>query len=223
MQLTEEGLALIREFEGFRSSAYRCPAGVLTIGYGHTGRAGPPAVKEGMTMTEPEARIILVREANAFAEKAADLIRHPLSDAQFSALVSFAFNVGIAAFASSSVLKAVNGGDLAAVPRRLQLWVKAGGRVLPGLVRRRAAEAALFAGAREQESRTAPQPPKGTPPHKSSTVIAALIALFSALLPGVFGAEGQESGWALPLAAAGTAAALWVIRERLRHAREEGL
>ena len=150
MQMTEEGLALIRRFEGFRGEAYRCPAGVWTIGYGHTSQAGPPKVRAGMVISEAEARAILATDAAMFAEGVQKALTREVSAAQFSALVSFAFNVGIGAFRRSSVLKAVNAGDFTAVPERLKLWVKADGRRLEGLVRRRAAEAELFATRRVQ-------------------------------------------------------------------------
>lgn len=144
MKMTEDGLALIRRFEGFRDTAYRCPAGVWTIGYGHTAQAGPPKVIAGMKISEAEARRILAADAARFADEVRAALTRELSDAQFSALVSFAFNVGAGALRSSSVLAAVNAGRFADVPGRLRLWVKAGGRVLPGLVRRREAEASLF-------------------------------------------------------------------------------
>ena len=99
-----------------------------------------------MEIGRDEAGIILARDVENVARAAAGLLSVQLSGVEFSALVSFAFNVGIGNFRGSSVLKAVNGGDRAAVPRRLQLWTKAGGQVLPGLVRRRIAEARLFAG-----------------------------------------------------------------------------
>jgi lysozyme len=144
MQMTQEGLALIRRFEGFRANAYRCPAGVWTIGYGHTSQAGPPAVRAGMVMSEDEADRILAADVQRFADEVAPLLAREVSAAQFSALVSFAYNVGVPAFRSSSVLRAVNAGRFHVVPARLKLWVKGGGRVLPGLERRRAAEAELF-------------------------------------------------------------------------------
>ncbi|MEI7598958.1 MAG: lysozyme [Aestuariivirga sp.] len=144
MQVMEEGLALIRRFEGFRANAYRCPAGVWTIGYGHTSQAGPPAVRPGMVVTEKEARRILGEDVAHFADAVGALLAREVSAAQFSALVSFAYNVGVGAFRSSSVLSAVNAGRFQDVPARLKLWVKGGGRVLPGLERRRAAEAELF-------------------------------------------------------------------------------
>jgi len=144
MQMTEEGVALIRRFEGFRANAYRCPAGVWTIGFGHTSQAGPPAVRPGMVLGEDEANRILAADVQRFADEVGPLLAREVSAAQFSALVSFAYNVGVAAFRSSSVLKAVNDGRFAEVPARLKLWVKGGGRVLPGLERRRAAEAEMF-------------------------------------------------------------------------------
>ncbi len=144
MQMTEEGVALIRRFEGFRANAYRCPAGVWTIGFGHTSQAGPPAVRPGMVLGEDEANRILAADVQRFADEVGPLLAREVSAAQFSALVSFAYNVGIPAFRSSSVLKAVNDGRFAEVPGRLKLWVKGGGRVLPGLERRRAAEAEMF-------------------------------------------------------------------------------
>ena len=145
MQMTEEGLALIRRFEGFRAEAYRCPAGVWTIGYGHTSQAGPPKVRAGMVVSEAEARSILAADAAMFAEGVRAALTREVSKEQFSALVSFAFNVGIGAFRRSSVLKMVNEGRFEAVPERLRLWVKADGRRLEGLVRRREAEGELFA------------------------------------------------------------------------------
>ena len=145
MHMTEEGLALIRRFEGFRAEAYRCPAGVWTIGYGHTSAAGPPEVKPGMRMSEAEARRVLAADVERFSGAVRAALTRDVAPHRFSALVSFAFNVGVAGFRRSSVLKAVNAGDVAAVPEKLMLWVKAGGRELPGLVRRREAEAALFA------------------------------------------------------------------------------
>lgn len=155
MQMTEDGVALIRRFEGFRANAYRCPAGVWTIGYGHTSEAGPPAVRPGMQLGQDEAERILREDVQRFADQVGPLLAREVSAAQFSALVSFAYNVGIPAFRGSSVLKAVNAGRFHEVPVRLKLWVKAHGKVLPGLERRRAAEAELFM------SETPPQAGRG--------------------------------------------------------------
>lgn len=153
MHMTEEGLALIRRFEGFRAQAYRCPAGIWTIGYGHTSNAGPPRVSPGMEMSEAEARRVLAADVERFAAEVRAALTREVSPQQFSALVSFAFNVGTAAFRTSSVLRAVNAGDFGAVPGRLGLWVKAMGKTLPGLVRRRAAEAQMFSAAAAPRTR----------------------------------------------------------------------
>jgi lysozyme len=177
MHMTEEGLALIRRFEGFRAEAYRCPAGVWTIGYGHTSQAGPPKVRAGMVVSEAEARAILATDAAVFADGVRAALTREVSPEQFSALVSFAFNVGVGAFRRSSVLKAVNEGRIEAVPERLKLWVKADGRRLEGLVRRREAEAELFA--------TAPSMPQ-------PKAAGGLVGLLMALLRFVFARQERS-------------------------------
>lgn len=144
MRINEAGLALIKSFEGWRASAYQDATGVWTIGYGHTSMAGPPAVVPGRTITRAEGAAILRRDLERFAEQIAPLITVELNANQRSALLSFAYNVGPANFARSSVLRFVNEGRFSEVPARLALWTKAGGKVLRGLARRRAAEGALF-------------------------------------------------------------------------------
>lgn len=228
MKMTPEGLALIRQYEGFRGTAYRCPAGVWTIGYGHTSQAGPPSVMPGMTMSEGRAREVLAEDVRMFASGVRASLKRPVSDAQFSALVSFAFNVGLGAFRSSSVLRAVNAGDMAAVPRRLQLWVKGGGKVLPGLVRRRAAEAAMFAGGSDGKvppgPAPRPDPVAGKPLSRSTTVLAAIMAALSTVLSGPASAMGGAGGsGALVSMSAGIAAAVWIIFERWKKSREDGI
>lgn len=229
MQMTEEGLALIRHFEGFRGAAYRCPGGVWTIGYGHTAMAGPPGVAQGMLMTEPSAEALLKADAGRFAEQVKASLTRDLSDQQFAALVSFAYNVGITAFRGSSVLKAVNAGDFDSVPRRLQMWVKGGGRVLPGLVKRRAAEADLFMTASAGSIGTGiaetgqPEVTAGPSAARSTTLIAAAIAAIAALLSGGLGAFAAGGVIIVALAAICLTALAWIVRERLRKIWEEGV
>lgn len=216
MQMTDEGLALIRRFEGFRARAYRCPAGVWTIGYGHTAQAGPPVVTRGMEVDEAEARRILAADVDRFARDVRPLLTRDVSPAQFSALVSFAFNVGIGAFRSSSVLKAVNAGRFHAVPARLKLWVKAGGRVLPGLERRRAAEAELFL------SDTPPAAGRGMTGAPKSVAPARNLGRAGAVLGGgaaAAGAAGALPDWAvllLVIAAVAGVGVLLALRWRAR-------
>ena len=226
MKVPDEGLSLIKRFEGFRGLAYRCPSGVWTIGYGHTSQAGPPAVAPGMLMSEPTAEKILRSDVEAFAQGVTAELRRDIDDAQFSALVSFAYNVGLGACRSSSVLKAVNAGDFEAVPRRLGLWVKGGGKVLPGLVKRRAAEAALFMGG-EGGSGLAdtgvPEPLDGKPASRSTTVISGILAGLAAILSGGLGFGSGQGAVMLALGLVGLAAAAWIIRERLLKSKEEGV
>ena len=228
MKLTAEGLALIKEFEGFRARAYKCPAGIWTIGYGHTSNAGPLAVHEGLVVSHGEAEAILVRDAAAFAAGVAKELKVELGGHQFSALVSFAYNVGLGNFRSSSVLRAVNAGDAAAVPRRLQLWIKAGGKVLPGLVRRRAAEAEMFIGEGEASAaasgasisvQSGKQIGQSTTAGAAATAAAAGTAVTVAAAKG--GAVGWITAWLLILVI--VAAGAWIIRERIRKSQEDGI
>jgi lysozyme len=222
MQMNEAGFALIRGYEGLRTGAYRDATGIWTIGYGHTSAAGPPIVSAGMEITADAAEKILVQDVRIFAIGVAAAVTVTLNDDQFSALVCFAYNVGLGNFRRSSVLKAVNARDFEAVPRRLQLWVKAGGRTLPGLVKRRAAEAALFL---KNELREAPQPidmPKGKPATQSTTIWAAgLLAILAAT-----NHAAQVVGYAVmgaALTAGIIAAAIWIIRERIKKSSNEGI
>lgn len=143
--VNEAGRALVREYEGFRAEAYLCPAGVWTIGYGHT--AG---VKRGDRVTQEQAEALLTRDLSLAAAVVERLITAPLSDNQLAALASFVFNLGHGALAASTLRKRLNAGDYASVPEELAKWVMAKDpatglrRRLPGLVKRRAAEAALW-------------------------------------------------------------------------------
>jgi lysozyme len=181
MKTSEAGLKLIRQFEGLRLRAYRCPAGIWTIGYGHTTAAGPPEVREGMRISREEAEAILKRDLAQFENVVSSMVKVPLTENQFDTLVSFAFNCGVTALRRSTLLKRVNSGTFEAVPAELMKWTKADGKELPGLVRRRRAEAALWRGLPKavdfQEARTAPelpQPPK--PITRSKEANAAIIA-----------------------------------------------
>ena len=175
MMMTEEGLALIRRLEGFRSEAYRDAVGVWTIGYGHTSMAGPPAVTAGLRITAEEGAAILARDVEAVAQGVRRAVTAELTGNQFSALVSFAYNVGLGAFRASSVLKTVNAGAFADVPARLALWVKAGGKTLPGLVRRRALEGELFASTAKGTAAPPPAPPAPAARRSFVTLIALLL------------------------------------------------
>lgn len=139
MNISTIGLGLICEFEGMRLDAYRCPAGIWTIGAGHT-----KGVKEGDKITEAQARDLL-REDVRWVEAAIDkLVKVPLTQNQYDAICSFVFNVGEFQFGSSTLLKKLNAGDYEGARNEFQRWNKAAGKELPGLTRRRKAEAELF-------------------------------------------------------------------------------
>jgi len=165
MKTSAAGINLIKEFEGVRLKAYRCPADVWTIGVGHTSAAGPPVVKAGMEITNAQAMKILANDLVKFEDGVDSAVKVPLKQNQFDALVSFAFNVGLGALAKSTLLKKLNAGQYDAVPAELMKWTKAGGKELPGLVRRRRAEAALWRGVDDskvikQDARVEPDAPK---------------------------------------------------------------
>lgn len=131
----------IARWEGCRLTAYRDVANVLTIGYGHTG----PDVKPGMVISEARA-LELLESDMAWASEAVDtLVTVPLNEAQHAALTSWVFNVGAGAARTSTLIRKLNAGDYDAVPGELARWNQAGGRVVRGLVNRRADEGRLFA------------------------------------------------------------------------------
>jgi len=162
MHMSQGGLdALLKKFEGCKLKAYYCPAGVCTIGYGHTSAAGAPQVADGMIITQADAEDILKRDIVKYEIAVMDLVKVKLTQNQFDVLVDFAYNAGVGNLKSSTMLKKVNAGDLDAVPAELMKWTKGGGKVLPGLVRRRQAEAAWWSAdqhVEEQEQRTDPDP-----------------------------------------------------------------
>lgn len=141
MRTSDEGRALITHFEGERLRAYRCPAGVLTIGIGHTG----PDVTPGLTISRGEAQALLGADLIRL-EKGVHRLAPRVSQNQFDALVSFAFNLGLGQLSRSRLLRKHNAGDVEGAAAEFARWVRAGGVVLPGLVRRRAAETALYRG-----------------------------------------------------------------------------
>ncbi|WP_455466903.1 lysozyme [Bartonella sp. B39] len=144
-KISEDCLRCLKKWEGLRLNAYQDASGVWTIGYGHTEKAGKPKVVEGMVITEKKAETMLLTDLRQYERAVEKAVYVDLSDEQFGALVSFCYNVGMAAFQSSTLLKKLNSGDYEAVPAELQKWIKAGGKRLHGLVHRRAAEAGLWA------------------------------------------------------------------------------
>jgi len=141
MQISETGLALIRQFEGLRLRAYLCSAGIPTIGYGST--AG---VKLGQSITAERAEQLLREDVRQFEAAVSRLVKVPLTQGQFDAMTSFAFNLGVKSLEQSTLLRLLNAGDYYGAAAQFDRWVYASGKKLSGLVKRRAAERALFEG-----------------------------------------------------------------------------
>ena len=139
MNIGQKGIDLIKHFEGCELNAYKCPAGVWTIGYGHI-----KGVSEGMSITQEQAEQMLLDELKEYENYINELVTVNLSQNQFDALVSWVYNLGPANLQSSTLLKVLNSGDYSGVPAQIERWNKAGGKVLEGLIRRREAESALF-------------------------------------------------------------------------------
>ena len=141
MRISEQGLDFIKSFEGLRLKSYQDSIGVWTIGWGHT-----RGVRKGQVITEAQAERFLRDDLEPIERQlTADLGEDGVLQCQFDALCSFCFNLGIGAYMKSTLRKYVKAGRDADADREFGKWVHAGGRVLPGLVRRRKAEAALYA------------------------------------------------------------------------------
>ena len=145
MRTNDRGLRLIKKYEGLSLHAYRCPAQIWTIGYGSCyGLNGKRLTKDHRMITPTEADYLLRREVRHAERQVARLLKVPVTENQFSALASFTFNVGGGAFQSSTLRRKLNRGEIESAAKEFHRWKYAGGRVLPGLVKRRRAECALF-------------------------------------------------------------------------------
>jgi lysozyme len=144
MKTGTRGLSLIRQFEGLRLDAYQDSVGIWTIGYGHTHQAGPPKPVPGLRITRPEADALLGRDLTSYESAVEGALGREASQDQFDAMVSLCFNIGPGNFTRSSLVRAFNDGDERAAAEAFLAWTRAGGKVLPGLTRRREAEKRLF-------------------------------------------------------------------------------
>lgn len=154
MRVSTNFIRLLEEFEGRKNQVYNCPAGCPTIGIGHkltdqeinSGQiiiAGQ-AIDYRQGLSDEQIDALVCQDAQKFEETVNSLIRVPLNQNQFDALVSFTFNIGAGALASSTLLKVLNGSNYTAVPEQMKRWKFSNGQVLPGLVTRRQKEADLF-------------------------------------------------------------------------------
>ena len=138
--ISPAGLNLIKDFEGLRLGTYKCASGIDTIGYGSTGSH----VKPGMQITQSEADALLAKDLVRFEQAVDSAVKVPINQSQFDALVSFAFNCGVGALQESTLLRLLNQRDYIGAAAQFDRWVKGPDGPLPGLVRRRDAEEALF-------------------------------------------------------------------------------
>ena len=168
MKMSAAGLDTVKEFEGLRLKADKCPAAVWTIGYGHTSAAGSPIVTSDLEITLEAAEEILKKDMGQYEDGVSKYVKVDLNQGQFDALVDFAYNAGVGALAKSTLLKKVNAGKFDEVPAEFMKWTKGGGKELPGLVRRRRAEVKLWRGLEEDvpvsktQSRFQPDQPKAS-------------------------------------------------------------
>lgn len=142
MQISENGLSLIKKFEGFSAKPYLCPAGKLTIGFGHVIKKGEEFPDSGINVINAEK---LLKTDVGIAEKAiAKWVNIPISQHQFDALVSFVYNIGTRAFRGSTMLRLLRENKPEQAAGEFSKWIYAGGKVQNGLLKRRAEERAMF-------------------------------------------------------------------------------
>ena len=216
--INAETLEHVKRWEGFRPHAYRDPGSInglpITIGSGQTRRNGQ-LIKLGDTITEPEALEWLKQELARVAGVVERLVKVPLNDNQFGALVSFTYNVGDAAFERSTLLKKLNAGNYDAVPGELAKWIFNDRKVMQGLVNRRAAEAGLWAKGAFVASAPVDAKPQGEPVLTKETISwgSGILATLAALFAG----NGPVQ-WALAIVivAAFGLGAFFFIKSRVR-------
>lgn len=198
MDLSPRGLKLLYEFEGRhkklpdgRYKAYRCPAGVATLYCGLT-----KGVKDGMIVTEAEGERLLVKELSGYEDAVERLVKVELNQNEFDALVLLVFNIGIGAFQKSTLLKLLNQGKRDAAAAQFMRWVNGGGKRLPGLVKRRAAEAALFCEPEAEDATTEMLPQAVAPAVPSVPTIAKESKTFQMSALGIVATTfGQAWEW----------------------------
>lgn len=139
MKISEDGLELIKKFEGCETTAYQDSVGVWTIGFGHT-----KGVEEGQTCSIEDAESMLADEMDEYEGYINNMVKVDLQQHEFDALVAWVYNLGPTNLGESTMLKVLNGGQFDRVPDEMNRWTRAGGEILEGLVRRRQAESLMF-------------------------------------------------------------------------------
>ncbi|WP_425917888.1 lysozyme [Acinetobacter sp. TSRC1-2] len=144
MSTSQNGINLLSSFEGCELAAYLCPAKVWTIGFGTTVYPNDLKVKKGDSCTLEQAKKFKAHDLKRFEKTVNDLVKVPLTQNQFDALVSLTYNIGTGAFEKSTLLKKLNAGDCQGAANQFTVWNKGSDKVLQGLVNRRAKERELF-------------------------------------------------------------------------------
>ncbi|QNQ23523.1 lysozyme [Enterobacter roggenkampii] len=144
MQTSDKGIALIKQFEGCKLTAYQDSVGVWTIGYGWTQPVDGKPIRAGMTIKQETAERLLKTGLVRYESDVSRLVKVGMTQGQFDALVSFTYNLGARSLSTSTLLRKLNTGDYAGAADEFLRWNKAGGKALNGLTRRREAERALF-------------------------------------------------------------------------------
>ena len=224
MHVNKETFDLIKKWEGCKLKAYKCPAGVWTVGYGLTTSAGFIEVGPNTEITQDEADWYLEQAVLKFADKISPHISGPINDNQFGAFVSLAYNIGVGGFKKSSALRHFNSGDHGKVPASIRLWNKAGGKVLQGLVNRREDEVELFlkpveVAIPEPEPQVEVKPEGRSNVAKSTTVQATVVQAASAVGAGVTAISALDGTAQLILIGCLTLvviSAMWIFKERIR-------
>jgi GH24 family phage-related lysozyme (muramidase) len=144
MKISEKGINIIKKFEGCKLTSYKCPAGVWTIGCGTIKYPNGNTVKKGDVCTDAQVDQYFSNDLVKFENSVNSLVKVPLTQNQFDALVSFSYNVGASNLATSTLLKKLNAKDYKGAAAEFPKWNKAGGKVMNGLTKRRNAEMELF-------------------------------------------------------------------------------
>jgi len=144
MRISENGIEFIRQLEGEKLTAYPDIVGIWTIGVGHTGFVDGKPVARGMAITKEKSKEILTADLKRFESAVNNAVKVTLTQNQFDALVSLAFNIGEGAFARSTLVNKLNAGDKKGAAEQFLVWKNAGGRVSQGLLNRRQKEKAMF-------------------------------------------------------------------------------
>lgn len=178
MIVNQKTLELIESFEGFVPTWYVDPVGIWTVAFGHTDAAGEPkyAATKNKTFTKAEGRMILERDLAQYAAHVRKSVHVALTPNQFGALTSLCYNIGPSNFMSSTLVKKLNAEDYEGAAEQFKRWNRAGGKILKGLVRRRAAEAALFLSGATTPAE--PETPASEPRSWVSILIDFIFSLF---------------------------------------------